>query len=64
MTTLYLGWRKAVIYDDKSLTKVSDHRPDVGLCDHIGRSLCARGDWDQYPAARTSRVESTAWEMG
>eukprot|EP00965_Chrysotila_dentata_P208365 6184646-Pleurochrysis_carterae.AAC.1 len=43
MTTRYLGWRKAVIYDDKSLTKFSNPRPDLGLYNHIGRSLCARG---------------------
>eukprot|EP00965_Chrysotila_dentata_P163611 5402530-Pleurochrysis_carterae.AAC.1 len=57
-------WRKAVIFDDKSLTKFLNRRPDLGLYDHIGRSLCVRGGWDQNPAARTSRVESTAWRKG
>eukprot|EP00965_Chrysotila_dentata_P110431 3648581-Pleurochrysis_carterae.AAC.2 len=28
------GWRRAVLYDDKSLTKFSNRRPDLGLYDH------------------------------
>eukprot|EP00965_Chrysotila_dentata_P151156 4995921-Pleurochrysis_carterae.AAC.1 len=64
MTTLCLGWRNAVVYDDKSLTKFSNRRPDLGLYDYVGRSLRARGGWDRNPAARTSRVESTAWGKG